>query len=104
MSPYFFCNLSLCWWFEQPSQLLILVSNEKEAFKISSSARKFFECDPEEANIRMTLYALQQNVNPVGKERKFNVYNTFRRHPRRFVNLLSTFNLSPVSTGNAVVC
>ena len=52
----------------------------------------------------MTLYALQQNANPVDKERKFNVHNTFRRHPGRFVNVLSTFNLSPMSTGNAVVC
>ena len=63
-----------------------------------------FECGPEEANVRMTLYALQQNVNPVDKERKFNVHNTFRRHPGRFLNVLSTFNLIPMSTGNTVVC
>ena len=51
----------------------------------------------------MTFYGLQQNANPVGKERKSNVHKTFRRHPVRFLNALCTFNLSPVSTGNAAV-
>ena len=31
--------------------------------------------------------------------RKLNVHKTFRRRPGRFLNVLCTFNLRPVSTG-----
>ena len=36
---------------------------------------------------------------PVDTGRKLNVHKTFRRHPRRILNVLCTFNLRPVSTG-----
>ena len=39
--------------------------------------------------------------NPVDTGRKLNVYKTFRRHPRRLLNVLCTFNLRLVSTGNS---
>ena len=36
---------------------------------------------------------------PLDKGRKWNVYKTFRRRPRRVLNVLCTFNLRPVSMG-----
>ena len=36
---------------------------------------------------------------PVDTGRKLNVHKTFRRSPRRLLNVLCTFNLRPVSTG-----
>ena len=36
---------------------------------------------------------------PVDTGRKLNVHKTFRRRPGRLLNILSTFNLRPVSTG-----
>ena len=36
---------------------------------------------------------------PVETERKLNVQKTFRRHPRRLLNVLCTFKLRAVSTG-----
>ena len=36
---------------------------------------------------------------PIATGRKLNVRNTFRRPPRRLLNVLCTFNLRPVSTG-----
>ena len=36
---------------------------------------------------------------PVDTGRKLNVHNTFRRRPGHLLNVLCTFNLSPVSTG-----
>ena len=38
--------------------------------------------------------------NPVDTGRKFNVHKTFRRRSGRFLNVLRTFNLRPVSTRN----
>ena len=38
---------------------------------------------------------------PVDTGRKLNVHKTFRRRPGRFLNVLCTFNLHPVSTGKA---
>ena len=40
-------------------------------------------------------------VYPVDIGRKLNVYKTFRRHPRRLLDVLRTFNLRPVSAGYA---
>ena len=37
---------------------------------------------------------------PVDTGRKLNVHKTFRRHPGRLLNVLCTFNLLPVSTGD----
>ena len=34
---------------------------------------------------------------------KLNVHKTFRRRPGRFLNVLYTFNLRPVSTGTAAI-
>ena len=42
-------------------------------------------------------YLLQKN--PIDTGRKLNVNKTFRRRPRRLLNVLCTFNLSPLSTG-----
>ena len=36
--------------------------------------------------------------NPVDTGRKLKVHKTFRRRPRRLLNVLCTFNLCPVST------
>ena len=38
--------------------------------------------------------------NPVDTGRKLNVQKTFRRRPGRLLNVLYTFNLLPVPTGN----
>ena len=38
--------------------------------------------------------------NPVDTGRKLNVHKTFRRRPGSLLNVLCTFILSPVSTGN----
>ena len=40
------------------------------------------------------------HLNPVDTGRKLNVQKTFRRRPGRLLNVLCTFNLHPVSTGN----
>ena len=37
--------------------------------------------------------------DPVDKRRKLNVHKTFRRRSGRLLNVLCTFNLRPVSTG-----
>ena len=37
--------------------------------------------------------------SPVETGRKLNVHKTFRRRPRRLLNVLGTFNLRPVSSG-----
>ena len=36
---------------------------------------------------------------PIDTGRKLNVHKTFRRRPRRLLNVLCTFNLRPVFTG-----
>ena len=41
--------------------------------------------------------------NPVDTGRKLNVHKTFRRRPRRLLNVLCTFNLRPVSTGKKTI-
>ena len=41
----------------------------------------------------------QMQAYPVDTGRKLNVYKTFRRLPRRLLNVFCTFNLRPVSTG-----
>ena len=42
-------------------------------------------------------------VPPADTGRKLNVHKTFRRSPVRFLNVLYTFNLRPVSTGTRSV-
>ena len=42
--------------------------------------------------------------NPVDTGRKSNEHNTFRRRPGRLLDVLCTFNLHPVSTGNCRLC
>ena len=41
-------------------------------------------------------------LNPIDTGRKLNVHKTFRRRPGRLLNVLCTFSLRPVSTGNEV--
>ena len=59
--------------FMQSSPLPILVNNENEIFKISSSATKVFECNHEEADTRMIFHALQQNTNAVVSSKNMDV-------------------------------
>ena len=40
-----------------------------------------------------------ESNNPVDTGRKLNVHKTFRRRPRRLLNVLCTINLRPASTG-----
>ena len=49
--------------FVQSSLLPVVVKNKNEIFKISSSVTKFFECNNEEGNTKITLHALQQKTN-----------------------------------------
>ena len=42
----------------------------------------------------------ETRTNPVDTGHKFNVHKTFRRSLGRLLNVLCTFNLPPVSTGN----
>ena len=41
--------------------------------------------------------------NPVDTGRKLKVHKTFRRRAERLLNVLCTFNLCPVSTGNLIL-
>ena len=41
----------------------------------------------------------QRLIYPVDTGRKLNVHKTFRKRPERLLNVLCTFNLRPVSTG-----
>ena len=41
-----------------------------------------------------------QNLSPVDTERKLNIHKTFRRRAERLGNVLCTFSLRPVSTGD----
>ena len=43
------------------------------------------------------------NIIPAHTGRKFNVAKTFRRRPGRFLNVLCTFDLRPVSTGYRLI-
>ena len=45
------------------------------------------------------LKQLQSHHHPADTGRKLNVHKTFRRRPGRLLNVLCTFNLPPVSTG-----
>ena len=49
--------------------------------------------------IIVTFLGLFNSITPVDTGRKLNVHKTFRRRPRRLLNVLCTFNLRPVSTG-----
>ena len=51
--------------FVRSSPLSIPVNNENEILKIPSSVTKIFECNHEEADIRITFHALQQKTNVV---------------------------------------
>ena len=43
-----------------------------------------------------------KNGYPVDTGCKLNVHETFRRRPARLLNVLSTLNLRPVSTGYGI--
>ena len=64
----------------------------------------FLQNTPRRLLLTLTWYEknkkLWQNGNPVDTGRKLNKYKTFRRNPGRLLNILCSFNLSPVSTGN----
>ena len=49
--------------FVQSGLLPILVNNENEIFKISSSVTKVFECNHEEGDTRIIFHVLQQKTN-----------------------------------------
>ena len=51
------------------------------------------------------LHLLKKHVMenlPLDTGRKLNVHKTFRRRPKRLLNVLCTFNLRPVSTGKTI--
>ena len=50
-------------------------------------------------NIFLFRIITKYNNVPVDTGRKFNVHKTFRRRLGRLLNILCTFNESPVSTG-----
>ena len=62
--------------------------------------------------VNNSYYSLINNPNliketlqdPVDTGRKLNVHKTFRRCPGRLLNVLCTFNLRTVSTGEVAVC
>ena len=45
------------------------------------------------------MFLFFEAFHPVDTGRILNVYKTFRRHPGHLLNVLCTFNLRPVSTG-----
>ena len=57
---------------------------------------------------RITFFRISFTLNeessndPVDTGRKLNVHKTFRRRLERFPNVLYTFNLRPVSTGDGL--
>ena len=54
-------------------------------------------------NIRISIFQFDNTVinkhNAVDTGRKLNVHKTFRRRPGRLLDILCTFNLRAVSTG-----
>ena len=46
-----------------------------------------------------TNFVMVYGSYPLGAGRKLSVHKTFRRRPGRFLNVLRTFNLRPVSRG-----
>ena len=46
------------------------------------------------------VYEFTESSNPVDTGRKLKVHKTFRRRPGCLLNVLCTFSLRPVSTGN----
>ena len=62
--------------------------------------RVFFAVNDQTLTGFMSLSFSQKSCNPVDTGRKLNVHKTFRRRPGRLLNILYTFNLRPVSTGN----
>ena len=51
-------------------------------------------------NLSNWLNANKIALNPVDKGRKLNAHKTFRRRPGLLLNVLCTFSLRPLSTGN----
>ena len=49
--------------------------------------------------IKCIMIINTNNGHPVDTGRKLNVHKTFRRRPGLLLNVLCTFNLRPVSTG-----
>ena len=47
---------------------------------------------------------ITRSQSPVDTGRKLKVHKTFRKRPRRLLNVLCTFNLRPVSTGSSHNC
>ena len=71
---------------------IIFVSGIIKLFKIPRDAR----LPKMKPKVRSFLW----RWNPVDTGRKLNVHKTFRRCPGRLLNVLCTFNLRHVSTGN----
>ena len=63
---------------------------------IDSSTLKETKC----LSFLQSLVCLALNPFHVDTGRKLNVHKTFRRRPRRLLNVLCKFSLRPVSTGS----
>ena len=64
------------------------------------------EYQSRQLQLHISIYTVFFNItlpksthNPVDTGRKLNVHKTFRKRPRRLLNVLCTFNLRPVSAG-----
>ena len=51
--------------------------------------------------LRTKFFVIRSFSDPVDTGRKLNVHKTFRRRPGFLLNVLCTFNLRSVSTGNS---
>ena len=91
------------------SRLTIRTDNGRAALTLSNLNKHLGQLEVEfidNVNIKKVhlgkkgLHLNKKGKNPVDTGRKLNVHKTFQRRPGRLLNVLCTFNLGPVSTGN----
>ena len=67
-------------------------------FHFQNEAFRQLFASPGKKKIKKIFIKIQIHY-PLDTGRKLNVHKTFRRRPRRLLNVLCTFNLRPVSIG-----
>ena len=91
-------------WAKQLNVLFWLNANNNST--ICYSTVQINEYQSRQLQLHISIYTVFFNItlpksthNPVDTGRKLNVHKTFRKRPRRLLNVLCTFNLRPVSAG-----
>ena len=99
-------NLTVFWYFQGVEKGCIgliyfsIYVTARKCKGFSCSTGRIFNFLSKQHAASVKLQQKRKQINPVDTGRKLNVHKTFRRRPGRLLNVLCTFNLRPVSTGN----